>query len=43
MEVKKPRPTIDIDSKIYWEAAKNKKLMIKYTLETKQYFLYSKQ
>ena len=28
MEVKKPRPTIDIDSKKYWDSAKNKKLMI---------------
>ena len=28
MEIKKPRPTIDIDSKTYWDAAKNKKLMI---------------
>ena len=43
MEIKKPRPTIDIDSKIYWEAAKNKKLMIQYSLDTKEYFLYSKQ
>ena len=43
MEVKKPRPTIDIDSKIYWDSAKNKKLMIQYSLDTKEYFLYSKQ
>ncbi len=43
MEVKKPRPTIDIDSKKYWDSAKNKKLMIQYSLDTKEYFLYSKQ
>ena len=43
MEIKKPRPTIDIDSKTYWDAAKNKKLMIQYSLDTKEYFLYSKQ
>ena len=43
MEIKKPRPTIDIDSKTYRDAAKNKKLMIQYSLDTKEYFLYSKQ
>ena len=43
MEIKKPRPAIDIDSKTYWDAAKNKKLMIQYSLDTKEYFLYSKQ
>tara|TARA_B100001559_G_C15944932_1_gene369339 strand:- start:85 stop:492 length:408 start_codon:yes stop_codon:yes gene_type:complete len=43
MEIKKPRPTIDIDSKTYWDGAKNKKLMIQYSLDTKEYFLYSKQ
>jgi uncharacterized protein len=43
MEVKKPRPTIDSDSKTYWEAAKNNKLMVQYSPETKEYFLYSKQ
>ena len=43
MEIKKPRPTVDIDSKIYWDAAKNAKLMMQYSLDTKEYFLYSKQ
>jgi len=43
MEFKKPRPTIDPDSKIYWESAKNNKLMVQYSLDTDEYFLYSKQ
>jgi len=43
MEIKKPRPTIDPDSKIYWEAAKSNKLMIQYSIDTKEYFLYSKK
>ena len=43
MEIKKPRPTIDPDSKIYWDAANDNKLMVQYSIETKEYFLYSKQ
>ena len=43
MDIKKPRPTIDVDSKTYWEAARDKKLMVQYSLDTKEYFLYSKQ
>ena len=43
MEFKKPRPTIDPDSKIYWESAKDNKLMVQYSLDTEEYFLYSKQ
>jgi hypothetical protein len=43
MQFKKPRPSIDSDSKIYWESAKNNKLMLQYSLDTKEYFLYSKQ
>ena len=43
MEIKKPRPTIDPDSKTYWDAANDNKLMVQYSLETKEYFLYSKQ
>ena len=43
MEFKKPRPTIDPDSKIYWDSAKDKKLMVQYSLDTEEYFLYSKQ
>ncbi|MFP6779340.1 MAG: OB-fold domain-containing protein [Alphaproteobacteria bacterium] len=43
MEFKKPRPAIDPDSKIYWESAENNKLMVQYSLDTKEYFLYSKQ
>ena len=43
MEHKKPEPIIDHDSKIYWESAKNNKLMIQYSKNNKEYFLYSKQ
>tara|TARA_B110000196_G_scaffold71324_1_gene61130 strand:- start:691 stop:1098 length:408 start_codon:yes stop_codon:yes gene_type:complete len=43
MEAKKPRPTIDPDSKVYWESAKLNKLMVQYSKDTNEYFLYSKQ
>ena len=43
MEVKKPRPNIDPDSKTYWDAAKSNKLMVQYALDTNEYFLYSKK
>ncbi len=43
MEFKKPRPTIDPDSKTYWEGASNEKLMLQYSIDTNEYFLYSKQ
>ena len=43
MEFKKPRPTMDPDSKIYWDSANDKKLMVQYSIETEEYFLYSKQ
>ena len=43
MELKKPRPTIDPDSIIYWEAAKSNKLMVQYAADTNEYFLYSKR
>jgi uncharacterized OB-fold protein len=43
MEFKKPRPTIDPDSKAYWEAAKLNKLMVQYAVDTNEYFLYSKR
>ena len=43
MEAIKPRPTIDPDSKTYWEAAKSNKLMIQHSIDTNEYFLYSKQ
>jgi len=43
MEANKPRPTIDPDSELYWETAKLNKLMIQYSKDTKEYFLYSKQ
>ena len=43
MEARKPRPTIDPDSKTYWEAAKSNKLMIQHSIDTNEYFLYSKQ
>jgi len=43
MEFKKPRPIIDPDSKIYWDSANDEKLMVQYSIDTEEYFLYSKQ
>ena len=43
MEYNKPIPIIDNDSKIYWESAKNNKLLIQYSKKSNEYFLYSKQ
>ena len=34
---------MDPDSKIYWDSANDKKLMVQYSIETEEYFLYSKQ
>ena len=43
MEYNKPIPLIDNDSSKYWESAKNNKLMLQRTKNSKEYFLYSKQ
>ena len=43
MKYKKPEPVIDHDSKVYWESAKNNKLMIQHSKKNNEYFLYSKQ
>ncbi len=43
MEYAKPKPIIDDDSRNYWESAKNNKLVIQYSKNSDEYFLYSKQ
>ena len=43
MEIKKPEPIIDNDSAIYWQSAKNNKLMIQRVKNSNEYFLYSRQ
>tara|TARA_B100000686_G_scaffold136347_1_gene143612 strand:- start:17360 stop:17767 length:408 start_codon:yes stop_codon:yes gene_type:complete len=43
MEYEKPKPIIDNDSKVYWESAKNNKLIIQYSKKNNEYYLYSKQ
>lgn len=40
--LKKPIPTIDSDSDEYWNGAKSNKLMIRYSEDTNEYFLYSR-
>ena len=43
MEIKKPEPIIDNDSAIYWQSAKNNKLMVQRVKNSNEYFLYSRQ
>ena len=43
MEIKKPKPIIDNDSAIYWQSAKNNKLMVQRVKNSNEYFLYSRQ
>ena len=43
MNYTKPKPIIDDDSKNYWESAKLNKLVIQYSKNSNEYFLYSKQ
>ena len=43
MDIKKPEPIIDNDSAIYWQSAKNNKLMIQRVKNSNEYFLYSRQ
>ena len=43
MDIKKPEPIIDNDSAIYWQSAKNNKLMVQRVKNSNEYFLYSRQ
>ena len=38
----KPIPTIDADSIEYWNGAKSEKLMLQYSKDSNEYFLYSR-
>ena len=38
----KPIPTIDADSIEYWNGAKSEKLMVQYSKDSNEYFLYSR-
>lgn len=40
--LKKPMPTIDSDSDEYWNGAKSNKLMLRYSKDKNEYFLYSR-
>lgn len=40
--INKPTPIIDADSKPYWDSAKSGKLVMQYSKDSDEYFLYSR-